>query len=413
MDIEQWKLKRLITSLNNMSGNGTSMISLIIPASSTGYEGIARVVKMLSDEIGTASNIKSRVNRLSVQSAITSAIQKLKTYDRVPVNGLVLYYGTTYDDNIGEKRVSIAFSPYRPILTKLYLCDSKFHTEDLIPLLVSEDKYGFIIIDGSGILFAVLQGDLKTIIRKYDVDLPKKHSKGGQSSQRFGRIRMEKRQAYVTKVAEFVNLDFLTNDVPNVKGIIIAGSADFKFQLQEFLDARILKIILGCLDVSYGGENGLAQAISLSAQIIKNTRYVHEKNLIQKYMSEISMNTGKICYGIKDVMYALKEGCIETLIVWENLPLIRIENKEEVEYVNELKEGISENNMLFVDWIATNYKDFGCSLEIISDASSEGRQFVMGFGGLGGILRYPLDFNADEIDVIASQRPIDYDEDFM
>lgn len=35
---------------------------------------------MLADEYGTASNIKSRVNRLSVLSAITSTQQRLKLY---------------------------------------------------------------------------------------------------------------------------------------------------------------------------------------------------------------------------------------------------------------------------------------------------------------------------------------------
>lgn len=38
---------------------------------------------MLADEYGTASNIKSRVNRLSVLSAITSAQQRLKLYNKV------------------------------------------------------------------------------------------------------------------------------------------------------------------------------------------------------------------------------------------------------------------------------------------------------------------------------------------
>lgn len=37
---------------------------------------------MLTHEYGTASNIKSRVNRLSVLSAITSAQARLKLYSR-------------------------------------------------------------------------------------------------------------------------------------------------------------------------------------------------------------------------------------------------------------------------------------------------------------------------------------------
>ncbi len=39
------------------------MISLIIPP----RDQISRISKMLADELGTASNIKSRVNRLSVK----------------------------------------------------------------------------------------------------------------------------------------------------------------------------------------------------------------------------------------------------------------------------------------------------------------------------------------------------------
>ena len=64
--------------LHSSHRNGTSMISLIIPPK----DQIARVSKMLADEFGTASNIKSRVNRLSVLSAITSVQQRLKLYTK-------------------------------------------------------------------------------------------------------------------------------------------------------------------------------------------------------------------------------------------------------------------------------------------------------------------------------------------
>jgi len=54
------------------------MISLIIPPK----DQISRISRMLADEYGTASNIKSRVNRLSVLGAITSVQQRLKLYNR-------------------------------------------------------------------------------------------------------------------------------------------------------------------------------------------------------------------------------------------------------------------------------------------------------------------------------------------
>lgn len=64
---------------SRVSSNGTSMISLIIPPK----DQISRVGKMLAEEYGTASNIKSRVNRQSVLGAITSTQQRLKLYNRV------------------------------------------------------------------------------------------------------------------------------------------------------------------------------------------------------------------------------------------------------------------------------------------------------------------------------------------
>merc|ERR1719446_1486318 len=67
---------------------------------------------MLADEYGTASNIKSRVNRLSVLGAITSVQQRLKMYNRVPPNGLVLYCGKVIDDEGKEKKVNIDFEPF-------------------------------------------------------------------------------------------------------------------------------------------------------------------------------------------------------------------------------------------------------------------------------------------------------------
>jgi len=48
--------------------------------------------------------------------------------------------------------------------------------------------------------------------------------------------------------------------------------------------------------------------------------------------------------------------------------------------------------MSWLEWIANHYKDFGAVLEIVTDRSQEGSQFCKGFGGIGGMLRYRVDF---------------------
>lgn len=408
-NIEQWKIKQLIKSLEAAKGNGTSMISLIIRPK----DEIPRINKMLCDEYGTASNIKSRVNRLSVLSAITSTQQKLKLYNRTPPNGLVLYCGTVITDDGKEKRVSLDFEPFKPINTSLYLCDNKFHVEALKELLESDDKFGFIIMDGNGALYGTLQGSSKEVLHTFSVDLPKKHGRGGQSALRFARLRMERRHNYVRKVAENAVAMFITNDKVNVSGLILAGSADFKNDLMgsDIFDPRLAAKVLKIVDVSYGGENGFQQAIELSSECLGNVKFIQEKKLITRFFEEISQDTGKYIFGAKETVDALENGTVETLIVFESLEVMRIVLKHphtgeetvhflknEDEHRNDIFKDTKNNvdletveNKPLTEWIVNNYSNYGASLQFVSNKSQEGAQFHMGFGGIGGFLRYKLD----------------------
>jgi peptide chain release factor subunit 1 len=146
-------MKNLIKDLEAARGNGTSMISLIIPPCNQ----ISRVNKMLDDEFRTASNIY-------VLEAITSAQQKLKLYNKVPPNGLVLYIGTVVTDEGKEKKKTCEFEPFKPINASFYLCNNKFHTEALSELLESDDKFGFIVMYGNGNLFGTLSGNTREML---------------------------------------------------------------------------------------------------------------------------------------------------------------------------------------------------------------------------------------------------------
>ena len=51
------------------------------------------------------------------------------------------------------------------------------------------------------------------------------------------------------------------------------------------------------------------------------------------------------------------------------------------------------DKLSLLEWLAEHYKDFGATLEFITNRSPEGSQFVKGFGGIGGLLRYKVDFD--------------------
>lgn len=109
-------------------------------------------------------------------------------------------------------------------------------------------------------------------------------------------------------------------------------------------------------------------------------------------------------------------GAVETLICWENLNIMRYQLKNassSEETTLQLTPEQEKDKSHFVDsvtgvelelveslplleWLANNYKNFGATLEIITDRSQEGSQFVKGFGGIGGLLRYRV--NLDTMD---------------
>lgn len=410
-NIEVYKIKKMIENLEAARGNGTSMISLVIPP----RQQVSQIAKMLADEYGTASNIKSRVNRLSVLGAITSVQSKLKLYPRVPPNGLVIYCGTIITAEGREKKVNIDFEPFKPINTSLYLCDNKFHTEALSALLEDDSKFAFIIIDGNGALFGTLSGNTRKILHKLPVDLPKKHGRGGQSALRFARLRLERRHNYLRKVAECATQLYIVDDKADVTGVILAGSADFKSELSQsdFFDIRLQQKLIKIVDISYGGEPGFNQAIDLCQEVLLNVKFVQEKKIINRYFEEIAQDSEKCCYGIDETMSCLEIGAVDTLILWENLDCNRFvlrnqstgaetvllltstQEKSRGDFTD--KETGTElelvDKMSLTDFLATNYKGYGADLCIITDKSQEGAQFCNGFCGIGGILRYKLDQN--------------------
>jgi len=107
----------------------------------------------------------------------------------------------------------------------------------------------------------------------------------------------------------------------------------------------------------------------------------------------------------------LELGAVETLIVWENLDVNRyvLKNSVGMEQVVHMTKEQERERILFLDketgvemeiadkmplleWFAEHYKDFGATLEFVTNRSQEGSQFVRGFGGIGGLLRYKVDF---------------------
>jgi len=282
-----------------------------------------------------------------------------------------------------------------------------------VTVKVSWQQVGFIVIDGHSASIHTLTDDNHQTLFKLDVDIPKKFGRGGQSKNRFARICEEKRDWYTSEIAALVVQYFINpaTALPSVQGLVIAGIANLKDDVHKKLDPRLAKIVVGVVDVQYGGECGFRQAINLTQGNLLDFKIVREQQVLSRFFEEIA-HDGAYCFGVEDTMLAMTLGLVETLILWKNLSYMRCELEmskwygqvKKVVYL-QMEQNPVENDWTVVsccpllDWVLDHYKEFGVSIQLFSDQTSIGSQFVKGFGGIGGFLRYNVDLESLSITV--------------
>jgi peptide chain release factor subunit 1 len=411
-------LKKKIEDIKDKKGYHTALISLYIPSS----KSISDVTNYLKDEYSQASNIKSKSNRKNVMDAITSIIARLRMIKNVPEDGIAVFVGAIPTNGPGTEKLENYFIiPPAEISTFRYYCSSEFYLEPLREMLTPKNVYGLVVIDRSGATFATLQGSSLKIIQNMSSAVPGKHGKGGQSQRRFERLIEQAAHEFFTRAGEHMNniyLPLLEGEEGNtLEGIIIggAGPTKEKFAEGDFFDYRLKEKILTIVDVGYSDESGIKELIRKSESLLENLQYMTERELVQKFINNIAKDNGLSIYGEEEVRKFLKMGAVDTIMVSENLDIVRItiecdncgwKEKETLKpnKVSQFEEKISDmhcpecNSSLVsiteeIDLIEDLGKiadDMGSDIEIISADTEEGGQFWSGFGGIGAILRYKV-----------------------
>ena len=388
--LELYSQRRMFTSLANLKGlSATSVITLLLPPG----EQIPKVASMLAEEYGTATNIKSKTNRHSVLDAITTAQQKLKLYRKTPPNGLVILAGTLDED----RRISLAIEPPRAINQSLYLCDNCFHLEHVLDTLADDERsVGYIIISGDDLLIVSIQGTAKKVLKRIEgVNLAKKHNKGGQSSVRFERLAQESRHNYRERSAEQAKTAFIQADKPNISSLFVAGPASMKDKLLTHLDQRLRTIIVQpTISTSYGLEEGLKEAIEVASERLGTLKSNEEKRQLITFFELISKDIPRVSYGLQQTLYAIDNGLVDTLIVdVDFVAHLDEKRKAEISSSDDTFGGCLE--VTFIDYVIHLSKKTSMHLVFVTGNTSQGSQFIKGFGGIGSILRYDYNFNLD------------------
>ncbi len=134
--VSRFKFKRTLEQLAKKEGRGTELISLYVPPDRRIHE----VLGQLREELGTASNIKSRTTRQNVEDAIERTSQRLRLFKEPPATGLVIFCGAIPQNGAGSEKMEIyTLIPPEPITVGFYRCDARFHVEPLMALVAEKD----------------------------------------------------------------------------------------------------------------------------------------------------------------------------------------------------------------------------------------------------------------------------------
>ncbi len=396
---KEYDIIKEVKLLKTMRGYGTELISIYVPA---GYQ-ISEEIGKLRQEHSESGNIKSKSTRQNVQGAIDKIIQYLKLYRETPKNGIVVFCGNV-SKNQGKTDIELfSIDPPLPLKINIYRCDSTFLVGPIEEMIGSKDMYALVVMDGREATVATLKGSHIQIIKKMNSMVHAKVRKGGQSAARYERVIEESIGEYYTRVSEVVNATFAQNQF-KLKGLIIGGPGPTKenFAKSNTLNYQIK--VLGIYDTGYTDETGLSEIVEKAADLLAEQEAYQERKVIERFKQEL-VRGGLATYGYDNTKRALENNQAGVLIVNDELEIHDVKYKcnscnqvfNKIEFGKERQAKHTDSGNLEIveekdavgDLISMADKN-GVETVFVSSESSYGKEFLLGFGGIGAILRYKM-----------------------
>ncbi len=315
-DVDRFKLKAFIDELKKYSTPHTELVSVYIPQ---GYS-LNNILDHLYEEQHTATNIKSATTRKNVIDALERMIQYLRKIPKTPPNGLAIFSGNILAHE-GKSDVRVwAIEPPMPIKSRIYRCDKRFVLQPLEEMLADNTTYGLVVMDKREATIGLLRGKAIQVLKQLESDIPGKSRAGGQSAQRFARLREGATKEFFKKIAEEMKNQYLPI-LQDIKGIILGGPGPTKYDFYNgnYILENIKQKILAVKDISYTDESGLYELLNASKDILQNEELMQEKQMMQRFLELLAKNPDKVDYGYNIVRQRLQEGRVDVLLISEAL----------------------------------------------------------------------------------------------
>ncbi len=360
-EAQKFELEGLVEELEGYRGRHTEFITVYVPA---GFN-INLVIKQLEDEKGTATNIKSNTTRKNVINSLDKAVRKLKEYKNTPANGLAVFAGNVADSEGKEDLQVWAIEPPKKLKIRIYRCDQTFVTEPLGDMLVADHVYALLIIERNEASIGVLDGKHVSLTRNMTSGIPGKTKCGGQSAQRFARIRDSLAKEFFKRVAEEMKDQFFENK--KLKGILIGGPIPTKDDWldQAQLVTELKNKVIAVKDLGGTGIAGLIDLVNLCEDVLAEQEITKQKKILDEFFETLAKDPDKVSYGEAEVEDRLKRGAVGKLIISKSI------GRDKIKSYSELARGTS------------------AEVHIVTDETPEGVQFE-NLGGVAGLLRFAI-----------------------
>lgn len=404
-EMSKYELKKLINKLEDIRGRNTELVSLYIPA---GYD-MSKISEFITSEQSEAENIKSKHTRTNVQDALGKIGRKVSEEHETPENGVAFFAGNVSDTE-GRPDIKIwEVVPPQPIESRHYRCDKEFVLEPLKQMVVDDRVYGLIVADKNEAAIGYLQGNSVKTEFTLESNVPGKTRAGGQSAQRFARLRKQMLKSFLQEIAEKSKKAFLDKAREGkLLGIIIGGPGFVKDKLMDdgYIHQELEDEVVAVESLNYSGEEALEELVSKAEDAIEDSQVVREKNLVNEFLQNLKEENGKSEYGVEQVYKALKMGAVDTLLISEDADMFeakyecpngheeqifeeeaRISDTMECDECNE--EMSLEEISDIVDAFSDKAEEMGSDLELISTGHEEGQR-LLNLGGVAAILRYRI-----------------------
>ncbi len=397
MASSDYSVMKEIKRLRSIRGSGTELISVYIPA---GFQ-LSEETGKLREEYSQSSNIKSKSTRTNVLAAIDKILQYLRLYRQTPKNGLIVFCGNISNNQSRTEIELFSIEPPSPLNVNIYRCDSTFMLEPLEMIMDNRESYCLVVMDGREATIGLLKGAHIQVLRKMNSTAHAKVRKGGQSARRYERAIEESINDYVKRISESINEIFMQNGF-KIKGLLVGGPGPAK---EGFIKGNTLNYqikILGTFDTGYTDEFGLHEIVEKAAELLKEEAAAKERKIIEKFISE-RVRGGLAVFGYEETKKALEGKKVETLIVSDEIQLHKVtyrcpsenvtfEKLETGKERQEKHECGSNLTILKAEDAAEELIDLAETISapivFVSNDSSYGKEFLMGFKGIGAILRY-------------------------